>query len=133
MAAGTLDEAIEYASSLGLNVEERPLEGLLSAVLLPEGVILLNSLRSVLTRKVAVAHECGHWHYGHDWRHQHDQPRDERQANLFAAKVLIDPLDYAYAELLHDGNKGNISKEIGVPLPLIELWLPWYAGELTGV
>lgn len=45
-------------------------------------------------RRSVIAHELGHAHYGHDC----DSPRNERQADAFAAGLLVDPLWYAELE-----------------------------------
>lgn len=50
-------------------------------------------------RRSVIAHELGHAHYGHD----HDSPQNERQADAFAAKLLVDPDWYAELEQInHD-------------------------------
>lgn len=45
-------------------------------------------------RRSVLAHELGHHHYGHSC----DSPANERQADKFAASLLIDPDDYAELE-----------------------------------
>lgn len=50
-------------------------------------------------RRSAVAHELGHAHYGHDC----DTDANERQADAYAAALLIDPQWYAELEQIsHD-------------------------------
>ena len=112
--AGTLDDLIAHAEGVGLTVEERPLHHH-NALLLPGGHVLLNSRRSLTTRRYALAHECGHWHHGHDWRLPHDRDRDEREADEHAATLLIDYRDYTEAELLNDGHVGGIAQALQVP------------------
>lgn len=107
---------------MGLKVEEKPLRGALNAVLLPEGRIILNELRSEVTKRYAIAHECGHWHYGHDWRLAHDRERDEHQADRYAAHLLISPIEYARAEEMFDGHLGAISRELLVPAHVLQIW-----------
>lgn len=68
-----------------------------------------------------LAHEIGHAWYGHDWRNPHDEGRDERQANLYAARLLLSPIEYAIAEALHH-HPGAIAKELGISQYLVELW-----------
>lgn len=107
---------------MGLKVEEKPLRGALNAVLLPEGRIILNELRSEVTKRYAIAHECGHWKYGHDWRKEHDRKRDEYQADRYAGKLLISPIEYAQAEKLFEGHVGAISRELLIPTHVLQIW-----------
>lgn len=90
------------------------------------GVVYLNHRKSVLTQRVTLAHEMGHWHHGHDWTRTHDRERDEHQADLFAARLLIDPLEYALAERIVGEHPGAIARELGVTTRLVEL----YRGDL---
>ena len=50
-------------------------------------------------RRSVIAHELGHAHYGHDCT----TPSSERQANTYAATLLVDPEWYAELESInHD-------------------------------
>lgn len=52
-------------------------------------------------RRTVIAHEIAHAHYGHDC----DTESHERQADAFAAQLLIDPERYAELERInHDAN-----------------------------
>lgn len=122
MGEPSLDAVVAHARALGLEIDEAPLGGPLNAVLLPEGYVILNCNRTSITKRYALAHECGHWYYGHDWRREHDRPKDERQADRYAAGLLIDPIEYARAERLYGGHPGAIACELGVPRALVTLW-----------
>lgn len=116
-----MQRVIDHATALGLRVIYRDL-GHRSGELMSNGLIVVNYRRSVLTQRVTVAHECGHWWHGHDWSMEHDKARDERQADLYAARLLIDAQAYAAAENLFEGCVGSIAKELGVTRRLVELW-----------
>lgn len=122
MGGATLDDLLDHAHGLGLEVVEQPLRGSLNAVLLEGGRVVLNRARSEATRCYALAHECGHWHYGHDWRLAHDRERDEHQADRYAAHLLISPIEYARAEEMFDGHLGAISRELLVPTHVLQIW-----------
>lgn len=125
MGAATLDGLIAHARSLGLTVEERPFTGALrnlNAVLIPGGYVILNCYRTEITRRCSLAHEMGHWYYGHDWRREHDKAHDERQADTYAAKLLISPAEYAAAEALHGSHVGALAAELAVPSRIVTLW-----------
>lgn len=112
---------IEEAERMGLRVAWRNL-GRRSGQLHSSGLVVLNPSSSDLTQRVTLAHEMGHWHHGHDWSLGHSVERDERQADRYAAHLLIDPLDYERAAICTSGHAGAIAKEIGVTRRLVELW-----------
>ncbi len=122
MGGPTLNQLLEHARSLGLTVEEDRLRGSTNALLLEGGRVILNDQRSEATRRYALAHECGHWRYGHDWRLEHSVRRDEYQADRYAAHLLIDPLEYARAEEMFDGHLGAISQELLIPSHVLKIW-----------
>ena len=111
-----------HAKKLGLKVVEQPLPGKVNAVLLPGGTVVLNSRRTAVTKRYALAHECGHWRYGHDWRYSHDRERDEFQADRYAAGLLINEIEYAKAETLVGPHAGAIARELLVPVDLVNIW-----------
>jgi len=76
----------------------------------------------VILQRVAVAHECGHWAHGHDWTRDHDRPRDERQADTYAARLLITAEAYASAEAIVGGHPGALARELNVTARLVDLW-----------
>lgn len=65
-------------------------------------------------RRVTIAHELGHVHYGHDC----DSTRNEMQAETYAAHLLIDPAEYARAEAI-DAEPNYLAAETGVTVELI--------------
>lgn len=66
-------------------------------------------------RRTVLAHEIAHAHYGHDC----DSEANERQADAFAAELLIDPEWYAELERInHDANW--IAEEMNVAPYAIE-------------
>lgn len=116
-----MDEVIEHAEALGLRVVWRDL-GRRNGELTSAGVVLLNPRKSALTQRVTLAHECGHHWHGHDWTRTHDRSRDERQADVYAARLLISPMEYASAESLVGPHAGALARELGVTAHLVELW-----------
>ncbi|WP_087138658.1 ImmA/IrrE family metallo-endopeptidase [Mycetocola reblochoni] len=68
-------------------------------------------------RRVVVAHELGHARYGHTC----DSPREERQADRFAAQLLIRPRDYEQAERV-SADAHAIAEELNVTPRLVEVY-----------
>lgn len=90
------------------------------------GLVFINHTKSLLTQRVTLAHECGHWVLGHDWTNDHDHARDERDADTYAARLLISPEAYAAAEALVGPHDGAIARELVVTADLLPLWRESY-------
>lgn len=118
----TLDDLVAHAESLGLRVKWRDL-GRRSGELTSGGLVLVNDRKSILTQRVTIAHEIGHHFHGHDWTRTHDVERDERQADLYAARLLIRPADVERAAAIAGGHPGAMARELGVTARLVTLWL----------
>lgn len=112
---------IEHAEAQGLRVLWRDL-GRRNGELTKAGLVVLNPRKSETTQRITLAHEIGHWHHGHDWTRTHDVERDERQADLYAARLLIDAHALEQAAALHSGHVGAIARELGVTTRLVTLW-----------
>ncbi|RSX48904.1 hypothetical protein D2E22_1042 [Bifidobacterium castoris] len=80
-----------------------------------KNLILLDSRLCGVQRRCVLAHEISHA------RHMDTGCRVdkwvERRADHEAAAMLIDPLEYAYAEAVYDGNVMGMARELNV--------LPW--------
>lgn len=83
------------AATMGVMVHLAHLDGdLLGGYAHHERVIVLRiGMTKAQTRSV-LAHELGHAYYGHEC----DRGPEDRQADKYAAQLLIDPSDYARAE-----------------------------------
>lgn len=66
-----------------------------------------------------IAHELGHAHHGHTCDLGADSPI-ERQADSFAAQLLIEPLEYARADSLYGGEVHSIADEFSVTVDLVQ-------------
>ncbi|WP_376780693.1 ImmA/IrrE family metallo-endopeptidase [Timonella senegalensis] len=91
-------------------------------------IVVSSRLHSDFQREV-LAHEIGHVRYGHDLRVRHDVPRDEYRADLYAARLLISPTEYALAEALCDGDLGAVARELRVSTKLLHTWQQWMKGN----
>ena len=76
-----------------------------------EGVGIISVRYGMSERRTVsvIAHELGHWWYG-DWC---SGPPAEHRAWRFAGSMLIDPAEYANAELEHHA-AGAIARTLGV-------------------
>lgn len=92
----TMKTLILHASSLGFRVHGAYLPDGLMGLYSPEEQRLYFDLRLTPNERCSVlAHELGHAHYGHDGK----SSMNERQADAFAARLLIDPEMYAELEM----------------------------------
>lgn len=88
------------------------------------GVIRVNLRMHESAQVVALAHELGHAHYGHVG----DSDLHERQANAYAARLLISADEYARAERITGPHAGAIARELGVTTALVEAWRKTHQG-----
>lgn len=116
-----MDDLIWRAGVMGHHVVFRDL-GSRSGEVHSGSVIIINPRRSLLTQRVTLAHELGHVHHGHDWRGRHDRQRDEREADLWAARHLIGAVEYRMAERLVGSHPGALAKELGVTTALVRFY-----------
>lgn len=116
-----MDRLIGHAESMGCRVFFLPLNGYDGFLATPRDIIINSRLHSDYQREV-LAHELGHVHYGHDWRHPHDRERDERQADNYAARLLISPLEYAAAEYVYGPHAGALAEALQVSTAIISAW-----------
>ncbi|MCH4857039.1 ImmA/IrrE family metallo-endopeptidase [Bifidobacterium pseudolongum] len=100
-------------------LRERRLHGDVQGLYLRESnLILLDRDLTSEQRRCVLAHEISHA------RHLDEGCRmdrwSERRADHEAAMMLIDPLEYAYAEAVYEGNVMGMARELNV--------LPWVIG-----
>lgn len=93
-------ELIARAAEYGLSVHGSDMSGGKIGRYVPHLQRIYFDLSLTLSeRRTVIAHELGHAHFGHDC----DSPRNERQADAFAATLLVDPEWYAELEQInHD-------------------------------
>ena len=70
--------------------------------------------------RCSLAHELGHAYYRHE--PGGDYLAQERSANAFAARLLIDEDAYRRAERLHGPHLGALAAELDVTSVLVAAW-----------
>lgn len=115
-----LDELIAMAESVGIFVAWRPLRRA-AYIQHSASLVVLSTRAPQWKARCALAHELGHEHHQHAWSRDHDQARDEREADQYAARLLITADDYAVAEELCGSHAGALARELGVTRRLVEL------------
>lgn len=126
-----MQDLIDYAIRNGWGVKFRDLgrrNGEYS-----RGLIVVNDRRRTgFTQRMTLAHEIGHAHHDHAWTDDpQERARQEREADVVAAHLLIRPDEYAYAERLVGAHPGAIAKELGVTPAYVELWRTSYRQPST--
>lgn len=80
-------------------------------------------------QEVVLAHELGHAHHQHECE---DNPDHERLADIYAARLLIHPEDYARAERIsHDVE--HLADELNVTPELVDIYQTHCLTRLRGV
>ena len=87
------------------------------------GLISLRDDLGYVNWRCTLAHELGHYVLGHSptasgwW-----SARQEKQADQWAANLLITPDDYAAAENTHGPHAGAIASELEVTCHMVNVW-----------
>lgn len=109
-------DLIALAAKYGLRVHGAHLEGDKLGVYAPElRRIYFDLSCTYAERRSVIAHELGHHYYAHE----DDSPANERQADKFAAQLLVDPEWYAELEQVND-DASAIADEMRVAPWVIE-------------
>ena len=95
--------------------ETRLCDGLQGIYVCDHDLIILDDRLCAVQRRCVLAHEISHARH-RDSGCRHDR-WVERRADMEAAMMLVDPLEYAYAETVYDGNLYGMARELDV--------LPW--------
>lgn len=82
--------------------------------------IWLRDGRSDRATRCSLAHELGHAHYGHEV-HGH-YAAQERQADAYAAELLITPESYREAERVVGHHLHALANELEVTVALVSAW-----------
>ena len=111
------------ADSLGIRVSSARLPRGLSGLYRETDQRILLELNMTYTQKrCALAHELMHWRRGDQTCSTCESCRQERRARRDTALALIDPVDYATAESVCDGDPSAIAEELEVTKQVLEDW-----------
>lgn len=87
------------------------------------GLVFINDHRPIKAMRITLAHEIGHYAHGHERAGDRCKLEwQERQAQTYAARLLISPEEYARAEATYGEHVGSLAKELNVTPLHIELW-----------
>ncbi|WP_411702054.1 ImmA/IrrE family metallo-endopeptidase [Corynebacterium sp. LaCa101] len=76
----------------------------------------------------SLAHELGHAHYGDPPGHH---GAHEIRADRFAARLLINPTEYATAEAIYGPHPAAIAAELGVTVNILKSWQQLYTALMV--
>lgn len=114
---GLADEAMR----LGVRIEERRLpSGLCGVYYEPARLIILDESMPDFQRRSTLCHELVHARYHDSGCGTSYGAKAERRARRETALRLIDPIEYATAEELHEGDAYRIACELDVTLQVVE-------------
>lgn len=118
-----LDRLLALADSHDLRVNWRNLGRRRGEYRHTARLITLNPHMSQTLQRSTLAHELGHAYYGDTWTdNPHILDAREKRANIYAAHLLISPLEFALAEHLVGQHTGALAKELDVARYIIEAW-----------
>lgn len=121
-----MDHLYEIARNMGVTVVERFLPGQQRGRYVhSKKSIVLNTRLHARQKAHTFGHELGHAHY----EHEHDEKpgsivgiRQERKADEFAARLLIDSYDYEVIERMYGPHVPTLAVQLGVTAPMIYAW-----------
>ena len=129
-AGGRVKTVLRFAAEHGIRVHAAHLEpGVLGEWYADTREIFYDITLTPDEAVCTVAHELGHAHHGH--RCEGD-PRDEKQADEYAAALLINPKLLAHLERL-GLSKHDIAEELRVSEELLDAFLGRWVTRLRGV
>lgn len=119
----TYGEMRWIADSLGVRVSSARLpKGMSGLYREADQRILLELNMTYRQKRCALAHELMHWKRGDQTCSTCESCRQERRARRDTALALIDPVDYATAENVCDGDPSAIAEELEVTKQVLEDW-----------
>ena len=93
-------------------------------------LVLLREGLSHVEQLCTLAHELGHVHHGHTpgavgwW-----STRQELQADRFAARLLVSPVEYEAVERLYGPSICGLAHELGVTRRVVEVWRKMFISQ----
>lgn len=123
-------ELVVHAASLGVAVHvahlPHPYRGYYDA---EKRMVVFDFNLTPIERRAVLAHELGHAFYDHRCRGDEDA---EAAADRYAARLLIDPAEYAEVEQLYT-SVDAIAEELGVTPDLVRVFQERALTRLRGV
>ena len=114
-ASPTLSDLAAIAASLDVTLHMAHLEhGLLGYYEPTEARVYFTFGLTQTEQRSVIAHELAHVHFAHTC----SSPKAEREADTWAAQLLITPTAYAEAEQ-HSHDSHHIAEELGVTVELV--------------
>jgi Zn-dependent peptidase ImmA (M78 family) len=130
-----LRDLIRHAGTLGARVHFAPIEDdpTLLGYFLPEQRRIVVKIGLVLGQsRWVLGHECGHAYYGHRCNGTRADDANERQADAYASRLLIDPVEYARLEAINP-DPHWLADEFSVDVECIFAFERHWLTRLTGV
>jgi Zn-dependent peptidase ImmA (M78 family) len=125
-----MKDLLHHAATMGISVHAARLEpGVLGEWYEDEREVYFDLRLTPHERRCVVGHELGHAHYGH--RCEDDQ-HAETQADVYAATLLVDPVEYERLEC--EGlDSHEIAEELRVTAELLDVFRRHCLTSLRGV
>lgn len=119
-----MDIPDRVAEAQKIIVSEGKLKPHVNGLWVPERrTVLLRWGMDHVTRRCTLAHELGHAHHGHVRTHDDRyDARAEREADRYAADMLINPVEYALAEEMYGCTVAGLAYHLDVVPRFIEIW-----------
>lgn len=130
-----LRDLIEHAGTMGVGVHFASLDDdphLLGYYSPAHHLIVVRLGMTLAQSRWVLAHECGHAHYRHGCTGTVRTDTAERQANAYAARLLIDPVEYERLEAINS-DQHWLAEEFSVSVDAILAYEEHCLTRLRGV
>lgn len=128
-------DLIHHAATLGAEVHFAHIDDdpeLLGYFLPMHKRIVVRLGMTYVQSRWVLGHECGHAYYNHKCKGMHVRDAAERQANAYAARLLIDPDEYARLERINP-DQHWLAEEFSVSVEGIFAYEEHWLTRLRGV
>lgn len=121
------EDLLDEAADMGVTVEERALApGKCGYYYDPARLIIIDENMPGYMQRCTLVHELVHARH-RDWGH--GDAKAERRARKETALRCVNPLEYAQAEFLCDGDSFGIAQELDLPVQVIDDYKAILHGE----
>lgn len=110
-----------YKVAPDLQVSSALLPGKLDGIYcLATNTALIDRRMTYVRKRCALVHELVHWRHGDDTSDGCAGSKIERRCRRETAMLLINPVEYALAERMYDGEPHQMASELNVTVQVIE-------------
>lgn len=116
-----------YAAGMDVDVESAPRlpDGMMGCYCERTHVILIDRRLPYVAKRCTLVHELVHWAHGDSRCGEH-----ERRTRMETARRLIDPAEYATAEITYEADPWLMAEDLDVTVQVVKDYRMWLRGHM---